>query len=42
LAVIIAAAITVLLARLALTERLRPIQLAGLVLAALGVILVTV
>jgi uncharacterized membrane protein len=34
--------ITVLLARLALGERLRPIQLAGLLLAALGVILVTV
>ncbi|HUC21138.1 MAG TPA: DMT family transporter [Streptosporangiaceae bacterium] len=34
--------ITVLLARLGLGERLRPIQLAGLVLAALGVILVTV
>ena len=34
--------ITVLLARLTLSERLRPIQLAGLVLAALGVILVTV
>jgi drug/metabolite transporter (DMT)-like permease len=34
--------ITVLLARFALNERLRPIQLAGLLLAALGVILVTV
>jgi len=34
--------ITVLLARLALGERLRPIQLGGLLLAALGVILVTV
>lgn len=34
--------ITVLLARLALGERLRPIQLCGLLLAAFGVILVTV
>ena len=34
--------ITVLLARLALGERLRPIQLGGLLLAGLGVILVTV
>jgi drug/metabolite transporter (DMT)-like permease len=34
--------ITVLLARFALNERLRPIQLGGLLLAALGVILVTV
>jgi drug/metabolite transporter (DMT)-like permease len=34
--------ITVLLARFALTERLRPVQLGGLLLAALGVILVTV
>src|SRR5215469_2892812 len=34
--------ITVLLARLALGERLRPIQLGGLLLAAVGVILVTV
>ncbi len=34
--------ITVVLARFALAERLRPIQLAGLLLAALGVILVTV
>jgi drug/metabolite transporter (DMT)-like permease len=34
--------ITVLFARLALGERLRPIQLGGLLLAALGVILVTV
>jgi drug/metabolite transporter (DMT)-like permease len=34
--------ITVLLARLALGERLRPVQLGGLLLAGLGVILVTV
>ena len=34
--------ITVLLARFALNERLRPVQVAGLLLAALGVILVTV
>lgn len=34
--------VTVLLARFALAERLRPIQLGGMLLAALGVILVTV
>jgi uncharacterized membrane protein len=34
--------VTVLLARLVLAERLRPVQLGGLLLAALGIILVTV
>ena len=34
--------VTVLLARLVLAERLRPVQLGGLLLAALGIILVTI